>query len=84
MLCFVLQFKRKLVKKKLLFSIRVAELSAVRERAVHLVYHGVLRKRLSLCVCASLPFCFESGTWDLIVLVSNHCFFLFNDEQLDC
>ena len=32
------------------------------------------RKRLSVCVCASFPFGFEGGMWDLnlIVLVPDH------------
>ena len=30
-------------------------------------------KRLPVCVCASLPFCFERATWDLIVLEPDHC-----------
>ena len=28
----------------------------------------VLRERLSICECASFPFGFEGGVWDLIVL----------------
>ena len=26
-----------------------------------------------VCVCASFPFGFEGGMWDLIVLVPDHC-----------
>ena len=28
---------------------------------------------LSVFMCASFPFGFEDGMWDLIVLVPNHC-----------
>ena len=28
---------------------------------------------LSICECASFPFGFENGLWDLIVLVPDHC-----------
>ena len=31
----------------------------------------VFRERSPVCVCASFPFCFEGGMWDLIVLVLN-------------
>ena len=27
----------------------------------------------SVCVCASVPFDFEGGIWDLIVLILDHC-----------
>ena len=33
----------------------------------------VLRECLSVCVCASFPFGFEGGIWDLIVLILDHC-----------
>ena len=33
---------------------------------------SVFRERVSVCVCASLPFGFEGETWDLIVIVSDH------------
>ena len=33
----------------------------------------VLRGRLSICECASLPFGLGGGMWDLIVLVPDHC-----------
>ena len=33
----------------------------------------VLRGRLSVCKCAYLPFGFEDGMWDLMVLVPDHC-----------
>ena len=26
-----------------------------------------------VCVCASFPFCFEGGMWDLIVVFPDHC-----------
>ena len=35
----------------------------------------VLRGRLSICECASFPFGFEGGMWDLIVSVPAHCLF---------
>ena len=34
---------------------------------------GVFRGRLSICVCASFPFGFACGMWDLIVLIPDHC-----------
>ena len=34
----------------------------------------VFRERLSVCVCASFPFGFEGGMWELIVLVPGHYF----------
>ena len=35
----------------------------------------VFRERLSICMCASFPFGFEDGVWDLIVLrvTLDHC-----------
>ena len=33
----------------------------------------VFRERLSVCVCASLPFDHSDGMWDLSVLISDHC-----------
>ena len=30
-----------------------------------------------VCVCASFPFSFADGMWDLIVLVPDHCLFTF-------
>ena len=33
----------------------------------------VLRRRLSICECASFPFGFEGGMGDLIVLVPDYC-----------
>ena len=32
---------------------------------------------MNMCVCASIPFGFESGVWDLIVLIPYHCLFYF-------
>ena len=32
----------------------------------------VFRERFSVCLCASSPFGFEGGIWDLIVLVPGH------------
>ena len=37
----------------------------------------VCRERLSIFVCASFPFGFEGQTWDLIILVPEHCLFFF-------
>ena len=34
----------------------------------------VFRERLSICVCASVPFSFEGGMWDLVVLILNFVF----------
>ena len=34
----------------------------------------VFRVCLSICVCASVPFGFEGGMWDLIVFIPNRCF----------
>ena len=34
---------------------------------------NVFPERLSVCVCASVPFGSEDGMWDLIVLVRDHC-----------
>ena len=33
------------------------------------------------CVCTSFPFNFEGGTWDLIVLVSDHCRSIYFEKQ---
>ena len=45
-----------------LFSIRVAESPPIWERAVYSVYRvRVFRERLSVCMFASFPFCFEGG-----------------------
>ena len=30
-------------------------------------------EHLSICMCASFPFGFDGGMWDLIVIVSDHC-----------
>ena len=32
----------------------------------------VLYGNLSICECASVPFCFEDGMWDLIIFVPDH------------
>ena len=34
---------------------------------------GVFRGYLLIFVCASFPFGFEGGTWDLIVLIPDQC-----------
>ena len=34
----------------------------------------VFRECLSVCVCASFPFGFKGGMWDLIVLVPGHAY----------
>ena len=33
----------------------------------------ILRGGLSICECASCPFGFEGGMWDLLVLVQDYC-----------
>ena len=33
----------------------------------------VFRGRLSICMCASFPYGFEGGMWDLMELVPDHC-----------
>ena len=33
----------------------------------------VFSERLTICVCASFPFGFGGGMWDLIVVVPDHC-----------
>ena len=35
-----------------------------------------------LCMCVSLPFGFESGMWDLIVLVPDHCLYFYFSYSL--
>ena len=43
----------------------------------------VFRERLSVCMCASFPFGFEDGMWDVIVFVADHClsfYFVFNRD----
>ena len=37
-------------------------------------------KRYEFCVCASFPFGFEGGMWNLIVLIPDHCFPINLDE----
>ena len=37
------------------------------------VYLCIFYERLSVCMCASFPFCFEAGMWDLIELFSDLC-----------
>ena len=32
---------------------------------------------MNLCVCAPFPFGFESGMWDLIVLIPDLCFSIY-------
>ena len=34
---------------------------------------GALRERSSIFVCASFPFGFEDGIWDLIAIVPDQC-----------
>ena len=41
----------------------------------------VLRGRLSVCECV-VVFCFEGWTWDLIVLVPDHCLSFYFDLVL--
>ena len=53
------------------------------ERTFHSVYCVcVIRERLSfVCICF-FPFGFESGVWDLIVLVPDHCLSLYFSYSL--
>ena len=53
----------------LLFSVRVPRWPPVWEKAVR-----VFREHLSVWICASFPFDFEVGMWDLIVLIPDRCF----------
>ena len=55
-----------MIYKCLLFSFRIAEYSPVWELFIRFTVR-IFRERVSLCVCASFPFCFEGGVWDLIV-----------------
>ena len=43
-----------------------------KELLIRLTVH-VFHERLSIYICASFPFGFEGGMWDLIILVSDHC-----------
>ena len=56
----------------LLFSVRVPRWPPVWEKAVR-----VFREHLSVWICASFPFDFEVGMWDLIVLIPDRCFSIF-------
>ena len=40
----------------------------------------VFRKRLSFCVCASFPFGFQGGVWNLVVLIPDHCLSIYFSE----
>ena len=56
------------------FSIRVAECPPLWERAVHSVNCTCLSWALvKFCVCPSFSFGIEGGTWDVIVLIPDHC-----------
>ena len=56
------------------FSIWVAELPPVWERAVYSVYCACLSWELvKFYVCTSFPVCIEGEMWDVIVLISDHC-----------
>ena len=44
----------------------------------------VLRERLSIRVCASFPFRFGGGMWDLIVLVHDHCLSIYFVDEYRC
>ena len=55
----------------LLISIREDECPPVWKRAVNSLCVSFVN--VYLCVCASFPFNFEGGLWDLIVLVPDHC-----------
>ena len=68
------------------FSIRVAECPPVWARAIHSVNCTCLSWALvKCCVCHSFPFGIESGMWDVIVLVPEHClstYFTLRNENL--
>ena len=36
-----------------------------------------------VCVCASFPFVFEDGIWDLVVLISDHCLSIYFTYDFD-
>ena len=63
------------MKKDVLpFSIRVAELPPVWERAVHSVNCVYLSWAfVKFCAYPSFPFDIYGGMWDLIVLILDHC-----------
>ena len=59
-----------------LYSIRVAELPPVWERAVHSFLPRVSLANVLcqfVCVRVSFPLSFYGRIWDLIVLVPDHC-----------
>ena len=37
----------------------------------------VFCERLSICVCPSFPFGFDGGMGDLIVLIPDHCLYIY-------
>ena len=37
----------------------------------------VFLERLSVCLCSFFRFRFEAGIWDLIVLIPDHCLFIY-------
>ena len=60
------------------FSVRVAEGPPVWERAVHMVNCACLSWALvKFCVCPSFPFGVEGGMWDVIVLIPDHCLYIY-------
>ena len=36
-----------------------------------------------ICVCASFPFGFEGGMWDLIVLIPDHCLSIYFTKLIE-
>ena len=53
----------------LLFTIRVAEDHLFEKELIIRYTMCFLCGRSSVCVCASIPFDFEGGIWDLLVIV---------------
>ena len=67
--------KQKIGKKRCYgcFSLRQLNDHLFRKELFIRFTERFLYVRLSLCVCASFLFGFESGMWDLIVLIPDHC-----------
>ena len=65
------------------FSIKVAELPPVWERAVHSVNCACLSWALvKFCVCPSFPFGTEGWMWDVIVLIPDHCLCIYFKDSV--
>ena len=62
------------------FSIRVAELPPVWERAVHSDNCTLVK----FCMCPSFPFGIAGGMWGVIVLIPDHCLSLYFSPPLLC